>query len=192
MAAEHLPGRFAFHGLLRAYAAEAADRADTETDRRAAAHRVLDHYLHTAMTATARFSPHRPPLRLDGPQPGVVPAGFPAKEQAVAWFDAEAPVLLALIDYASAHGFDAHAWQLPWALGPFFNLRGRGGPGGLPAARAGGRARLGDVAALAHTLLPARQRTGAPGRVSTRPITTCGRRWTCSANWATWPTKEWC
>ena len=43
----------------------------------------------------------------------------------MAWFDAEAPVLLALIDYASANGFDAHAWQLPWALGPFFNLRGQ-------------------------------------------------------------------
>ncbi len=52
MAAEHLPGRFAFHGLLRAYAAEAAERTDTEPHRRAAAHRVLDHYLHTAMTAT--------------------------------------------------------------------------------------------------------------------------------------------
>ena len=151
MAAEHLPGRFAFHGLLRAYAAEAAERTDTDTDRRAAAHRVLDHYLHTAMTATARFSPHRPPLRLDGPQPGVVPAGFPAKEQAVAWFDAEAPVLLALLDYASANGFDAHAWQLPWALGPFFNLRGQWRTSAacqqpaLAAAR-----RLGDAAALAH------------------------------------------
>ena len=43
----------------------------------------------------------------------------------MAWFDAEAPVLLALIDYAAANGFDAHAWQIPWALGPFFNRRGR-------------------------------------------------------------------
>ncbi len=69
----------------------------------------------------------------------------------MAWFDAEAPVLLALIDYASANGFDAHAWQLPWALGPFFNLRGQWRTSAacqqpaLAAAR-----RLGDAAALAH------------------------------------------
>ena len=153
MAAEHLPGRFEFHGLLRAYAAEAAERSDTDTDRRAAAHRVLDHYLHTALTATTRFSPHRPPLRLDGPLPGVVPAEFPAKEQAVAWFDAEVPVLLALIDYAGASGFDTHAWQLPWALGPFFNLRAqwRTSVACQQPALASAR-RLGDMAALAHTL----------------------------------------
>jgi DNA-binding SARP family transcriptional activator/Tfp pilus assembly protein PilF len=151
MAAEHLPGRFAFHGLLRAYAAEAAERTDTDTGRREAAHRVLDHYLHTAMAATMRFSPHRPPLRLDAAQPGVVPAEFPAKEQAVAWFEAEVPVLLALVDYAAANGFDTHAWQLPWALGPFFNLRGRWRTAAAcqrPALAAAQR--LGDPAALAH------------------------------------------
>jgi DNA-binding SARP family transcriptional activator len=151
MAAEHLPGRFTFHCLLRAYAAEAAEAADTAQDQRAAAHRVLDHYLHTAMTASIRFSPHRPPLRLGRPQPGVWPAEFPAKEQAAAWFDAEAPVLLALIDYAAASGFDTHAWQLPWALGPFFNLRAQWRTSAdcqqLAVAAAG---RLGDDAALAH------------------------------------------
>jgi len=36
LAEEHLPGRFRFHDLLRAYAA---------------VHRVLDHYLHTAVAA---------------------------------------------------------------------------------------------------------------------------------------------
>jgi DNA-binding SARP family transcriptional activator/tetratricopeptide (TPR) repeat protein len=151
MAAEHLPGRFTFHGLLRAYAAEAAERTDPDTGRREAAHRVLDHYLHTAMAATMRFSPHRPPLRLEAAQPGVVPAEFPAKEQAVAWFDAEVPVLLALVDYAAANGFDTHAWQLPWALGPYFNLRGRWrSAAACHQAALAAAQRLGDPAALAH------------------------------------------
>jgi tetratricopeptide (TPR) repeat protein len=152
MVTERLPGRFTFPGLLRVYAADQAERHDKAQDRQEATHRVLDHYLHTAMAATMRFSPHRPPLRLEGPQPGVIPADFSAKEQAVAWFDAEVPVLLAMIGYAEANGFDAHAWQIPWTLGPFFNLRDRWRPyaasqeTALRAAR-----RLGDTLALAHT-----------------------------------------
>ena len=73
MVAEHLPARFTFHNLLRVYAAETAERHDPESERRAAAARVLDHYLHTAMTASSRFSPGRSPLQLTGPQPGVLP-----------------------------------------------------------------------------------------------------------------------
>jgi hypothetical protein len=67
-------------------------------------HRVLDHYLHTAMAASNRFSPHRSALQLADPQAGVRPADMAGKEQAMAWFDAEVPVLLALISYANAHG----------------------------------------------------------------------------------------
>ena len=124
MIAERLPGRFTFHDLLRAYAADLAERSDTEQDRRAAMHRMLDHYLHTAMAANQQFSPGRSALRLAAPQPGVLPAEVTDKEQAAAWFDAEVPVLQALIDYAAAHDFDAHGWQIPWALSPFFNRRG--------------------------------------------------------------------
>ena len=125
MVAEYLPARFTFHDLLRAYAADQAERHDPEPERRAAAHRVLDHYLHTAMTASNRFSPFRSPLQLAGPQPGVLPADVTDKDQAMAWFDAEVPVLLALIAFADASDFDTHAWQIPWTLGPFFNRRGR-------------------------------------------------------------------
>ncbi|HEY2687129.1 MAG TPA: BTAD domain-containing putative transcriptional regulator, partial [Streptosporangiaceae bacterium] len=52
MVAEYLSARFTFHDLLRAYAADQAERHDPEPERRAAAHRVLDHYLHTAMAAS--------------------------------------------------------------------------------------------------------------------------------------------
>ncbi|MCO5997880.1 AfsR/SARP family transcriptional regulator [Actinoallomurus rhizosphaericola] len=48
---ERAPGRFAMHDLLRLYAAEQARTCDTEAERSAACHRVLDHYLHTADTA---------------------------------------------------------------------------------------------------------------------------------------------
>ena len=125
MVAEHLPSRFTFHELLRAYAADQAEQTDTRQERRAAVHRVLDHYLHTALAASMRFSPGRSALRLAEPQPGVLPADVTDKDQAAGWFEAEAPVLLALAGYAGAHGFDTHAWQLPWTLAPFFSRRGR-------------------------------------------------------------------
>jgi DNA-binding SARP family transcriptional activator/Tfp pilus assembly protein PilF len=125
MVTEYLPGRFAFNDLLRAYAADRAERIDSDQDRGAAVRRVLDHYLHTAMAASQRFSPSRSPLRLPSPQPGVLPADVADRDQAMAWFDAEARVLLALIGYAEANGFDTYAWQIPWALGPFFHRRGR-------------------------------------------------------------------
>ena len=124
MTAEKLPGRFAFHDLLRAYAAEAAEQHDAEEDRSAAVRRMLDHYLHTAMAASQRFSPFRSPLRLAAPAPGVVPAEMADKDQAMSWFEAEVPGLLTLIGFAEAQGFDTYAWRLPWALGPFFHRRG--------------------------------------------------------------------
>jgi DNA-binding SARP family transcriptional activator/tetratricopeptide (TPR) repeat protein len=151
MVAEYLPARFTFHDLLRAYAADQAERHDPEPERRAAAHRVLDHYLHTAMAASNRFSPFRSALPPAGPQPGVLPADLTDKDQAMTWFDAEAPVLLALIAYADANQFDAHAWQIPWALGPFFNRRGRWQDYTATQQTALAAAtRLGDTLALAH------------------------------------------
>ena len=152
MAAEHLPGRFTFHDLLRAYAADQAGQAETEQERRAAVHRVLDHYLHTALAASARFSPGRTTLRLAEPQPGVLPADVADKDQAGAWFEAEEPVLMALAAYAGANGFDAYAWQIPWTLAPFFSRRGRwrhyakSQQTALEAAE-----RLGDPQARAHS-----------------------------------------
>jgi DNA-binding SARP family transcriptional activator/Tfp pilus assembly protein PilF len=151
MVAEHLPARFTFHDLLRAYAADQAERIDPEPERRAAVHRVLDHYLHTAMAASNRFSPFRSPLQLADPQPGVLPADVTDKDQAMAWFDAEVPVLLALIAYADANEFDSHAWQIPWTLGPFFNRRGRWQDYTATQRTAlAAASRIGDTLALAH------------------------------------------
>ena len=53
--AEHAPGRYTFHDLLRAYASELASAQDGPADRDAAVHRLLDHYLHTASNAAARW-----------------------------------------------------------------------------------------------------------------------------------------
>jgi DNA-binding SARP family transcriptional activator len=48
---EYQPGRYAFHELTRAYAAELSDSTDTDTDRYEALARLLDHYQHSSYAA---------------------------------------------------------------------------------------------------------------------------------------------
>ena len=65
--AEHPGGRFWCHDLLRAYAAELTQLADSAAGRRAATGRMLDHYLHTAHSAALRL--HPPAGRSRWPRP---------------------------------------------------------------------------------------------------------------------------
>jgi tetratricopeptide (TPR) repeat protein len=121
---EHNPGRCTFHDLLRAYAADLTHATDTDEQQRAATHRILDHYLHTAYTAEQLLNPTRDPLVLTPPQPGVTPEHPTDCQRALDWFTAEHPVLLAAVDHAAATGFDTHTWQLAWTLTDFLNRRG--------------------------------------------------------------------
>ena len=123
--AEHAPGRYAFHDLLRAYAAYLARTTDSDAERREAVHRVLDHYLHTASAGSQVLNPVRPHIALEPPQPGVVPElARLRRAETLAWFEAERQVLIAAIAQASDGGFDTHAWQLPWAVWLFFDRAG--------------------------------------------------------------------
>jgi tetratricopeptide (TPR) repeat protein len=125
LASEHVLGRFTFHDLLRAYAAEQARETDTESNRRAAIHRVLDHYLHTAVAGETLLLPGRYHQRqLPTVQPGSTPEPLLDDHQALAWFEAEHEVLRGAIARAAQEGFDRHAWQLPRAVMPFLDRRG--------------------------------------------------------------------
>jgi tetratricopeptide (TPR) repeat protein len=121
---ESFPGRYSFHDLLRAYAAERAAACDSAADRQDATQRMLDYYLHTAHAAALLLTPARRPLTLPSPQDGVVPDGLADTEQALAWFEAEYRYALAASGRAAEEGCDAHAWQIPWALSRFFDRRG--------------------------------------------------------------------
>ncbi|WP_433378928.1 BTAD domain-containing putative transcriptional regulator [Actinoplanes sp. CA-142083] len=141
-------GRYAFHDLLRAYAAGLA-AAD---DNRAAAHRLLDHYLRQAHAAALLLDPHRDPLELPPPPADPPGAGLPGTEaDAADWFAAERSVLLGAIRHAADQGFDTHAWQLAWALTNVLDRLGRWSDlietheVALAAAR-----RLGDPGGQAH------------------------------------------
>jgi tetratricopeptide (TPR) repeat protein len=122
---EHTPGRYTFHDLLRAYATTQTRTYDPSADQNAARERLLDHYLHTAQAAWHLSYPHQqqtitlPPLL-----PGVTPEEPADHPAAWAWFTAEYPVLLALIQLAADTGHHTLAWQLPYMLVPFFERQG--------------------------------------------------------------------
>jgi DNA-binding SARP family transcriptional activator/DNA-binding XRE family transcriptional regulator len=122
LTAEHVPGRYAFHDLLRAYAAAQAD--DTDSEPEAAVGRVLDYYLHSAYRAATLLLPSHEPVALASPSPGAVPEQPADHRQALAWFEAEHQVLLAAVTLADSSGSGSHAWQLPWAIEGFLHVRG--------------------------------------------------------------------
>lgn len=153
-------GRFAFHDLLRAYAIELAD--GHEDERLPAMLRGQDHYLHAGHAAALQFSPNRTPLALDAPAAGVRPDEPVDYDGALAWFDAEQPVLLAVLRQAAEAGFDSNAWRLPWCVADYLDIRAQYGElaAVLRIALAAAR-RLSDLRGEAWAL-------GSLGRVSLR------------------------
>lgn len=122
--AERSPGRYAFHDLLRAYAAELTRLHDAEAERRAAIRRVLDHYLHTAHAADRLLNPHRDSIVVPPPQPDVTPEPVTDRRQATAWFTGEHKVLLVAVEQAAEPGFERHAGLLAWTIGGFLETHG--------------------------------------------------------------------
>jgi DNA-binding SARP family transcriptional activator len=116
--AEHAPGRFATHDLLRAYAAEQAER-EALSERR-----MLDHYLHTAAAAALLLDPGRDRLTLPAPHSGVTPEDLAGPDEALSWFQAEHRVLLAVIGQAAASDFGSHTWQLSSFLATYLYRQG--------------------------------------------------------------------
>jgi DNA-binding SARP family transcriptional activator/Tfp pilus assembly protein PilF/DNA-binding XRE family transcriptional regulator len=121
-----VPGRFAFHDLLRDYAAERARHDDSDTDRDEAVGRLFDFYLTTADAAGRLLYPSmlrlpRPPGDMSRPRPR--PVGFRDHAAAVAWLDAERPNLIAAIQRADECGQTSMAWLLADALRGYFLSR---------------------------------------------------------------------
>jgi DNA-binding SARP family transcriptional activator len=122
LVSEQPPGRFVLHDLLRAYAAELTSIHDSESVRRAAVGRALDHYRAAAHAAAMVLNPGWIPLDLPAPEVAPVPPADPA--QAVAWFAAHYGVLTAAITWAAGSGFGSHAWQICWSLANHLESRG--------------------------------------------------------------------
>ncbi len=126
---EHQPGRYAFHELTRAYAAELSESTDTDAERHEALARLLDHYLHSGYAAKVELKPHREPIAPGAPRPGVTPEQFSDSESAMSWFTAE----------RASSSWPADQTPSPqhvvtWPGGVVCRAPGSG-PGGLPGRR---------------------------------------------------------
>lgn len=122
--AEHVPGRYTLHDLLRAYAAHLTRSIDSDDQRRAATGRLLSHYLHSAYTAALLLDTPPGPLEPGPTPPGVTPQRHADYEQAMDWFTAEYRVILAAIGHAAGAGYYTRTWQLTWAVSTFLDRQG--------------------------------------------------------------------
>lgn len=123
LVAEHAPGRYAMHDLLRAYADELVRQSDTALERATAVHRLLGHYAHTAYHADGFLDPRLevPPALTPLPA-GAEPERIVDRRRALAWFETEHRVLLQAV--AVDAEFDARVWELAWATQRFLAMRG--------------------------------------------------------------------
>ncbi|SCL14527.1 DNA-binding transcriptional activator of the SARP family [Micromonospora rhizosphaerae] len=106
------PGRFRFHDLMREYARQLLETAESAADRIAAVERLLDHHLHVAYAISGGIEPvaSRSALVLpEPPRPDLVRACLP---EGIRWFDANRAALPPLVRLAAAEGRLERCWQL--------------------------------------------------------------------------------
>ncbi|NUT46157.1 MAG: tetratricopeptide repeat protein [Saccharothrix sp.] len=108
--------RYQFHDLLKVYAISEADGNETAEERGARLRRLLLWYLMSADAAASVIDSHfrRPPL--PEPDPAVLPRSFDDLDDALTWYHAEAPNLVAVTKAAArADEYDI-AWRLSAVL----------------------------------------------------------------------------
>jgi tetratricopeptide (TPR) repeat protein len=125
-----VPGRYAFHDLMRQQARAAALADEPEPARTAAVDRLLGYYLERCCAAAKVLAPHR--YRFGDPT-GVAATGEPAgtwlpalanPNQALDWMETELDALLAAVGHAAQHGRPGHAWRLACCLAHLCCIRG--------------------------------------------------------------------
>jgi DNA-binding SARP family transcriptional activator/tetratricopeptide (TPR) repeat protein len=122
--AEHHPGRYTCHDLLRTYAAQQARATDSEAERIAALERVIDHYARSAHAADRLVYPARPPVDMTEALPGVVQSDPPDATAAWEWLAAERDNALAALDVAVERGWRLTAWRLAWGMSTLLQRQG--------------------------------------------------------------------
>ncbi|GAA4852886.1 BTAD domain-containing putative transcriptional regulator [Saccharopolyspora rosea] len=108
---EPRPDRFGMHDLLRVYARDLLAVTAGHHDDRAALRRLLTHYLAVADHARRFLRPPQDTLDFRGAAGAPVPE-IADRAQALEWFDAEWPNLVAAIRAANAGGLHELAWPL--------------------------------------------------------------------------------
>ncbi|WP_229907736.1 ATP-binding protein [Amycolatopsis oliviviridis] len=104
-------GRYRFHDLLRAYAADQARRHDSAEDRDRALESMLIFYTHTATAADHRLYPLSSQIPATVAEPDH-PHALRDLEQAWAWLTTERTNILVSLQYAADHRLNHHTIPL--------------------------------------------------------------------------------
>ncbi|WP_027345770.1 AfsR/SARP family transcriptional regulator [Hamadaea tsunoensis] len=120
------PGRFGFHELLAAYAAELAETVDGVAESDLAGRRIVEYYLRAVSRADHLLLPKRIPARLDRPPVDGHVVDEPMADQpaALAWLTAERAVLTALIERTARDGRHVETRSLADRLDAFLHRQG--------------------------------------------------------------------
>lgn len=113
---QHTPGRYQFHDLLRAYAAEQASQHETPESRRHAVERVLAWYAQTLANAVVLIAPHDRQIPVPTSLPDLVAGNFATREEAFNWCETERVNLVSAVRSASNAGFLQLTWRIPAIL----------------------------------------------------------------------------
>lgn len=122
---QHMPNRYRFHDLLRAYATEQAGEDEPSPEQQLALRRVLDSYLHSANNASRQLNIYRPLIPVDPPQRDAVVRQFNSNTEAMRWYQEEYQNLMAAIEWTAAHSFDEYTWRLALTFWQYLYLCGR-------------------------------------------------------------------
>uniref|UniRef100_A0AAU2K0J4 Tetratricopeptide repeat protein n=1 Tax=Streptomyces sp. NBC_00049 TaxID=2903617 RepID=A0AAU2K0J4_9ACTN len=121
---QRLPGRYAFHDLVRDYAHNLADADGDGDSAREAVHRLLDYHLHTVALAREAFAPGRLDTKPTLAHPPYDVPELSGVRAAIDWCCAERANLLSSVRIAAAHGLPAHAWQITHNLADYLRVGG--------------------------------------------------------------------
>ncbi|HUR07593.1 MAG TPA: tetratricopeptide repeat protein, partial [Nonomuraea sp.] len=123
--AQHEPGRYTFHDLLREHARATASAEETADAWHDALTRLFDHYRGTTAAAIRLLYPfgklRRPSI--PGTEPETVP--FRDAVEATAWLEAERANLVAVGSHAADGDWPVHAGQLATILHPYLDGHAR-------------------------------------------------------------------
>jgi len=122
--AQHGPGRYQFHDLVRLYARTAADTGPLGAQQREAAlERLLDYYQHTAQHADRLLNRYIRPNAFADTEPPALPYHLRDRGSALTWMRAERDNLLAAVS-ASTRERPGRAIALTAAMSGFLHLDG--------------------------------------------------------------------
>ncbi|GIF01670.1 hypothetical protein Ari01nite_91340 [Paractinoplanes rishiriensis] len=146
-------GRYAFHDLVRSFAADQARDQDRPAERRAALTRLADYYLAVSAAAMDVLDPAERHWRPRVPQADTPVPALSDPDAAIAWLNTERSTLVAVAVNAAANGRPSHTVRLSQTLCHYLNDNGRHADAVTVHSQAQHAAqRTGDRAGQAHAL----------------------------------------